>query len=130
MEGAPPRRASFFGRPAPARPTLRPRPSPQAGGVSEGASIAPKTGSGHNGRPGSSGDRPRGLRTRPRLLRDQWLANRPGRMESVPTIGAARASTRNDPKDIAMPKIKTHRGEDKRIRKNASGNYQTGQANR
>src|SRR5690606_39107755 len=78
----------------------------------------------------SSGDRPRGLRTRPRLLRDQWLANRPGRMESVPTIGAARVSTRNDPKDIAMPKIKTHRGAAKRFRKTASGKYKAGHANR
>jgi len=51
-------------------------------------------------------------------------------MESVPTIGAARASTRNDPKDIAMPKIKTHRGAAKRFRKTASGKYKAGHANR
>src|SRR5690606_1543923 len=44
--------------------------------------------------------------------------------------GAARASTRIDPKEIAMPKIKTHRGAAKRFRKTASGKYKAGHANR
>jgi len=33
-------------------------------------------------------------------------------------------------KDIAMPKIKTHRGAAKRFRKTASGKYKAGHANR
>ena len=55
-------------------------------------------------------------------------------MESVATpqgaVATAQASTRNDPKDIAMPKIKTHRGAAKRFRKTASGRYKAGHANR
>ncbi len=42
----------------------------------------------------------------------------------------AQASRCNDPKDIAMPKIKTHRGAAKRFRKTASGKYKCGHANR
>ena len=42
----------------------------------------------------------------------------------------AQASTRYNPRTIAMPKIKTHRGAAKRFRKTASGKYKAGHANR
>jgi large subunit ribosomal protein L35 len=61
--------------------------------------------------------------------------NRQGRTESV--IGThrgrhitAQASTRNDPKDLPMPKIKTNRAAAKRFRKTASGKYKCGHANK
>ena len=50
-------------------------------------------------------------------------------MESV-APATARASTRNDPKDFAMPKIKTNRAAAKRFRKTASGKYKCGHANK
>jgi large subunit ribosomal protein L35 len=50
-------------------------------------------------------------------------------MESV-APATARTSTRNDPKDLAMPKIKTNRAAAKRFRKTASGKYKCGHANK
>jgi len=45
-------------------------------------------------------------------------------------MAAARASDIKTRKDIAMPKIKTHRGAAKRFRKTASGKFKCGHANR
>lgn len=56
-----------------------------------------------------------------------------GRMESVAALecnGRRQGQSKKNPKDIAMPKIKTHRGAAKRFRKTASGKYKAGHANR
>src|SRR5690606_7670289 len=68
----------------------------------------------------------------PALLPLESVACQPARQDGkcVRIVDAAQASTRNDPREIAMPKIKTHRGAAKRFRKTASGKYKAGHANR
>jgi len=48
----------------------------------------------------------------------------------TPGNHGAQVSDRKHPKDIAMPKIKTHRAAAKRFRKTASGKFKAGHANR